>query len=47
MKQSVAGIVKTRLEAVNLVNALRANGFADHEISALFPDKEGSKDFAH
>ncbi|MBA3859852.1 MAG: DUF3341 domain-containing protein [Cyanobacteria bacterium PR.3.49] len=47
MKQSVAGIVKTRLEAENLVNALRANGFADHEISALFPDKEGSKDFAH
>lgn len=47
MKHSVAGIVKTRLEAENLVNALRANGFADHEISALFPDKEGSKDFAH
>lgn len=47
MKQSVAGIVKTRLEAENLVNALRSNGFADHEISALFPDKEGSKDFAH
>jgi hypothetical protein len=47
MKQSVAGIVKTRLEAENLVNALRSNGFGDNEISALFPDKEGSKDFAH
>ena len=47
MKQSVAGIVKTRLEAENLVNALRANGFGDNEISALFPDKEGTKDFAH
>jgi uncharacterized membrane protein len=47
MKQSVCGIVKTNLEAENLVNALRANGFVDNEISALFPDQEGSKDFAH
>ncbi len=47
MKQSVCGIVKTNLEAESLVNALRASGFVDNEISALFPDQEGSKDFAH
>jgi hypothetical protein len=47
MNQSVIGIVHSRLEAENLVNALKADDFADAEISALFPDKEGTKDFVH
>jgi len=47
MKESVVGIVHSRLEAENLVNALRSSGFVENNISALFPDKEGSKDFAH
>ena len=47
MKQSVIGLVHTRVEAENLVTALKTVGFVDNEISVLFPDKEGSKDFAH
>jgi hypothetical protein len=47
MKKSVLGIVHTRVEAENLVDALRTSGFTDNDISVLFPDKGGSKDFAH
>jgi hypothetical protein len=47
MKKSVIGIVHTRVEAENLVDALRTSGFTDNDISVLFPDKGGSKDFAH
>jgi hypothetical protein len=47
MKQSVVGIVHTRVEAENLVDALKSAGFVDNNISVLFPDKEGTKDFAH
>jgi hypothetical protein len=45
--ESVVGILHTRVEAEILVNALKAEGFLDSDISVLFPDKEGSKDFAH
>ncbi len=47
MKESVVGIVHTRVEAENLVSALKSNGFIENDISVLFPDKEGTKDFAH
>jgi hypothetical protein len=47
MKQAVVGLVHTHVEAENLVTALKTVGFVDNEISVLFPDKEGSKDFAH
>jgi hypothetical protein len=47
MTQSVIGIVKTRTDAENLVIALKDSGVMDSEISAIFPDKEGSSDFAH
>jgi len=47
MTQSVVGIVHTRIEAENLVTALKSAGFVDNEISVLFPDKDGSRDFAH
>ena len=47
MSQSVLGIVHTRLEAENLVNALRSAGLLESNISVLFPDKDGTKDFAH
>lgn len=45
--QSVVGLVHTRLEAENIVTALKSAGYVDNDISVLFPDKEGSKDFAH
>ena len=47
MSQSVTGIVHTQIEAENLVRLVKANGFTDDRISVLFPDKDGTKDFAH
>jgi uncharacterized membrane protein len=47
MKQSVVGIVHTQIEAENLVGELKASRFTDNDISVLFPDKDGTKDFAH
>jgi hypothetical protein len=47
MSQSVVGLVHTRIEAENLVTSLKSVGFVESAISVLFPDKEGSKDFAH
>jgi len=47
MKQSVVGIVHTRVEAETLVDCLRAARFVDSDISVLLPDKDGTQDFAH
>jgi hypothetical protein len=43
---SVFGIFTTRLHAEEAVDALRAAGFRNTDISVLFPDNVGSKDFA-
>lgn len=43
----VIGIVDTEIQAENLVQHLGKEGFATSDISAIFPDKHGSKDFAH
>ncbi|MDP3509723.1 MAG: DUF3341 domain-containing protein [Candidatus Melainabacteria bacterium] len=47
MSQSVIGLVKTREDAESLVSALQAVGFPNSGLSVLFPDKQGTKDFAH
>jgi hypothetical protein len=47
MHKSVVGLVHTQVEAENLVSALKSFGFIDNDISVLFPDKDGTKDFAH
>ena len=47
MKKSVIGIVETQIQAEEIVNDLQASGVASSQISVLFPDKRGSKDFAH
>ena len=44
---AVFGIYHTRDAAEEAVNALRRVGFRNTDISALFPDNAGSKDFAH
>ncbi len=44
---AVFGIYPTRTHAEEAVDALRAGGFRNTDISALFPDNSGSKDFAH
>jgi hypothetical protein len=45
--KSVMGIVETGDQAERIVSALGRAGFSPNDISALFPDKEGTKDFAH
>lgn len=47
MTSSIVGIVESRAQAEALVSALQQSGIASSDISALFPDKEGSRDFAH
>lgn len=47
MKRSVYCIAKTVEQAEVIVDALRVSGFSNNDISVLFPDKEGSRDFAH
>ncbi len=47
MNQSVVGIIHSRSQAESLVAALKSDGFFDNDISVLFPDKQGSRDFAH
>jgi hypothetical protein len=44
---SVFGIYPTRVHAEEAVDALRTAGFRNTDISALFPDNVGTKDFAH
>lgn len=47
MKHAVYGIVQTREQAESIVSGLRSAGFTGNHISVLFPDKGGTKDFAH
>jgi hypothetical protein len=47
MKKSVIGIVETQIQAERIVDQLQQGGVASGDISALFPDKRGTKDFAH
>jgi hypothetical protein len=46
-KKSVFCISKSREQAESIVSALKNAGFSNNDISALFPDKETSRDFAH
>ena len=43
---SVYGIYKTRLDVEHAVDTLRDQGFRAADISVLFPENQGSKDFA-
>src|SRR5689334_15933675 len=46
-KKAVMGLVSTRFQADAIVGALQSSGFGTNDISALFPDKDGTRDFAH
>src|SRR5690606_40571031 len=46
-KKAVIGIVRTYQDAQLTVSALRSAGFVDDDISVLFPDRDGTRDFAH
>jgi hypothetical protein len=44
---AVFGIYLSEPDAANGVDALKAAGFRNTDISALFPENQGTKDFAH
>jgi hypothetical protein len=44
---AVFGIYRDRANAEEAVDALRAAGFRNSDVSALLPDNVGTKDFAH
>ena len=47
MSKSIICLVPDRLCAENVVRDLIATGFTPDDISALFPDRAGTRDFAH
>ena len=46
MKRVVMGIVDTPVQAELTIERLRAVGFANDDVSVLFPDQRGTHDFA-
>ena len=47
MAKSVLGIAKTDEQAIRIANDLKMAGFSANDISVLYPDKHGTRDFAH
>lgn len=47
MAKAVFGLVDSEAQAERLVDGLKAAGFSNNDISVLFPDKSGTRDFAH
>jgi len=47
MKKAVFCITQTAEQAERIVDQLQVAGFANNDISVLFPDKSSTKDFAH
>jgi hypothetical protein len=47
MAQAVFCLTKTESQALAIVAQLKEAGFSPNDISVLFPDKTGTKDFAH
>jgi hypothetical protein len=47
MARAVFCLVRDEMAAQAVVTSLRAAGFSGDDISVLFPDKSGTRDFAH
>jgi len=47
MAKAVFCIARSEAQAITIVERLKMAGFASNDISVLFPDKAGTKDFAH
>ncbi len=45
--KAVFGLVSSESQAERIVNELQSAGFSGSDISVLFPDKKGTRDFAH
>lgn len=46
-KNAVIGLVESEAKAELIVAELQRKGFSNNDISALLPDKRGTRDFAH
>lgn len=46
-KKAVVGLVSSEMQAETIVGELQRAGFSNSDTSALFPDKKGTRDFAH
>src|ERR1700693_2364425 len=46
-KKAVFGIAKSESQAIAIADNLKLAGFSENDISVLFPDKQGTKNFAH
>jgi hypothetical protein len=46
-EKAVFGIAKSESQAIKIADDLKAMGFSGNDVSVLFPDKTGTKDFAH
>jgi hypothetical protein len=47
VKQALFGVADSEAQAVSIFNQLLASGFAENDISALFPDLDRTRHFAH
>ena len=47
MAKAVFCLARSEAQATMIVDQLKAAGFSNNDISVLFPDKTGTKDFAH
>jgi len=47
MSKAIYCISNTEAQASAIVDALQRSGFQSSDISVLFPDKQGTRDFAH
>jgi hypothetical protein len=45
-KKSVLCIASSEIQAARIVDRLKEEGFSNNDISALFPDQSGTRDFA-
>src|ERR1700683_1752544 len=47
MKKAIFGLAESEAQAVSIFNQLLETGFSDNDISALFPDFDETRHFAH
>jgi hypothetical protein len=46
-KKAVVGLLSNTVQVEGLVAELQRSGFGTNDVSVLFPDKDGTRDFAH
>jgi hypothetical protein len=46
-KKAVFCVAATEEQAIGIANMLKTEGFSNNDIAVLFPDRSGTRDFAH